>query len=84
MPVSLIHTFSTGCEGEGDEVDDTPLEDFASNWPSAAGCQEQRDSCPDAPGLDPVHNMCVLQLHLFDRSIYSSTQLQHDLLGLPH
>lgn len=48
----LDHTFgSGGCEGKGDMISDTPVE--AS---PAYGCQVGRDSCPDQPGLDAVHN----------------------------
>lgn len=48
----LWHTFDgDSCTGEGDQVDDTP----AQSGPSG-GCPTGRDSCPDLPGVDPIHN----------------------------
>ncbi|KAF2790694.1 zincin [Melanomma pulvis-pyrius CBS 109.77] len=47
----LAHTFEGGCTGAGDNIADTPAQ--AS---SSSGCPVGRDSCPSAPGLDPIHN----------------------------
>jgi len=48
----LFHTFQGGCTGDGDFIADTP----ASNS-TGRGCPETRDSCPNDPGFDPVHNL---------------------------
>jgi hypothetical protein len=49
--LNLAHTFAGGCNEPGDYVEDTP----AMSVPTA-GCPEGKDSCPDQPGLDPIHN----------------------------
>jgi hypothetical protein len=56
--LGLYHTFEGGCNDEddyGDRVDDTPTMKKASE----AECTEDEedfDSCPNDPGLDPIHN----------------------------
>ncbi|KAK2006618.1 hypothetical protein LZ32DRAFT_543561 [Colletotrichum eremochloae] len=48
----LYHTFRGGdCDSVNDLVDDTPAQAGGSQ-----GCPIDRDSCPDSPGLDPIHN----------------------------
>lgn len=49
--LGLLHTFEGGCDGDGDQVDDTPAHTF-----DRIGCPaEGSDTCPQ-PGMDPVHN----------------------------
>ncbi|TQN68037.1 Extracellular metalloprotease [Colletotrichum shisoi] len=49
----LNHTFVGGCSDNnpGDFVADTP----AQRW-EVYGCPADSDTCPDQPGLDPIHN----------------------------
>lgn len=47
----LNHTFTGGCSEPGDFVGDTPAQGT-----QIYGCPVGSDSCPDQPGLDPIHN----------------------------
>ncbi|GAB0144970.1 hypothetical protein EsHS_00005422 [Epichloe bromicola] len=47
----LLHTASDNCTDHGDYVDDTP-----AALVTRGGCDVTLDTCPDQPGLDPVHN----------------------------
>lgn len=50
----LHHTFEgNSCDGTGDMIDDTPAESIAT---SPGTCPIGKDSCPDQPGVDPIHN----------------------------
>jgi hypothetical protein len=48
----LEHTFENGCAAPGDGVDDTPAQASETR-----GCPTTNpDTCPLAPGVDPIHN----------------------------
>lgn len=52
--LGLYHTFAGGCstQGGGDQVEDTPKQARGTS-----GCPSPPpDSCPNDPGLDPIHN----------------------------
>ncbi|KAL5119196.1 hypothetical protein ACEQ8H_002906 [Pleosporales sp. CAS-2024a] len=57
--LGLFHTFSGGCSGEGDGIDDTPAEDLKLRLQYISGdpmdCRV-RDTCPLKSGGDPVDN----------------------------
>ncbi|EWZ79867.1 hypothetical protein FOWG_16029 [Fusarium oxysporum f. sp. lycopersici MN25] len=55
----LFQTFGGySCTGDGDFIDDTPAILEAS-----VGCPKGADSCPDRPGLDPIHNYMDYSSH---------------------
>ncbi|KAM4064285.1 hypothetical protein HRG_006125 [Hirsutella rhossiliensis] len=51
--LGLLGTSRVRCSGQGDYVDDTPA---AMRDESLGICPVGLDSCPDQPGLDPIHN----------------------------
>ena len=50
--LALFHTFQGGCNGPGDQVADTAAEAY----PQFDCPPDSTDSCPKAPGTDPIHN----------------------------
>jgi hypothetical protein len=51
--LGLYHTFQSGCKRPGDRVADTPSQDDGDN---IFNCLKSEDTCPDKPGVDPIHN----------------------------
>jgi hypothetical protein len=51
--LGLFHTFQNGCDRPGDRVSDTPSQNDGRN---IFNCMKSEDTCPDKPGLDPIHN----------------------------
>ena len=50
----LLHTFQDNSCADGDAgdfIDDTPQESVSTD-----GCPVGKKSCPDCPGVDPIHN----------------------------
>ncbi|KAF5365977.1 hypothetical protein D9758_006672 [Tetrapyrgos nigripes] len=70
----LSHIFDGGCEDNFDCVDDTPLEAVPTAGP-VGECPIGRDSCPDDPGLDPIHN-CMDYTSNECRTEFTAGQIQ--------
>jgi hypothetical protein len=66
--LNLYHTFEGGCNPPGDMIDDTPAQASPTS-----GCPIGRDSCPSAPGLDPIHNYMD---YSYDECYYEFTPQQ--------
>lgn len=65
----LFHVFQgDSCTGEGDYIADTPVQKTATS-----GCPAQKDSCPDQPGLDSIHNYMD---YSYDECLYEFTDDQ--------
>ncbi|KAL1968767.1 hypothetical protein VTN77DRAFT_1593 [Rasamsonia byssochlamydoides] len=48
----LLHTFQgETCDSDGDYIPDTPFQSVPTD-----GCPATKDSCPNSPGLDAIHN----------------------------
>jgi hypothetical protein len=48
----MYHVFQDGsCDHDGDQITDTPFQSSATS-----GCPTNKDSCPNSPGKDSVHN----------------------------
>ncbi|KAL6360586.1 hypothetical protein LRP88_06292 [Fusarium phalaenopsidis] len=57
--LGLFHVFDGfSCTGDGDFIDDTP-----ATLSATVGCPVGQDSCPDQPGLDPIHNYMDYSSH---------------------
>jgi len=71
--LGVYHTFQDGCS-PGDRVDDTPAEAEKNS-----GCDpsKNRDTCPTAAGLDPIHNFMD---YSDDVCMFTWTQGQIDVM----
>ena len=77
--LGLFHTFQGGCTPPGDFVDDTAAE---AGDQLVVGCPVDRDTCPAAPGLDPVQNfMSYADDACIDRFTPGQTERMHQLTG---
>lgn len=72
--LGLLHTFEGGCEGRGDQADDTPAEGIP-----AIGCPVVRDSCGLEEGEDPIDNFMN---YVDDACMNSWTEDQGDRIGV--
>lgn len=57
--LGLPHTFgsaSTCDDGDAVTIGDVTISDTPAEATAAFGCPIGRDSCPNAAGLDPIHN----------------------------
>jgi hypothetical protein len=73
--LGLFHTYENGCDGVGDEVEDTTPEGSPGR-----GC-EPEDTCPDSSGFDPVENF-MDDSH--DECRFLFTQGQSDRMDAMH
>ena len=54
--LGLMHTFENGCNGDGDQVSDTPAHVHSGPIARCPPPGQEPNTCPGKPGKDPVHN----------------------------
>jgi hypothetical protein len=74
--MGLMHTFEGGCDGNNDGVFDTPAEINTGNF----DCTVERDSCPDQPGMDNIHNyMAYVHDFCMENFTPGQVELMHNM-----
>jgi Pregnancy-associated plasma protein-A len=81
--MGLFHTFGTSClEKDGDQVNDTPMHTNRFAY-SIENCKVSKlipwDSCPNAPGKDPLDNYMSYVRNSECRSNFTKGQVERML-----